>query len=123
MIVISKYPFIGLRRDLTRLGTLVNGIPLWRFRYRWNDQLYVGVLAQDVATVVPSPVSKGGNGYLRVDYHKLGIELLTWQNWIEQHLESEAARGKHYKPADSAIGAGAARPLSQRLRLLQLESI
>jgi hypothetical protein len=35
-----------LKRDVVRVDTLSNGIGLYRFRYLWNDKLWVGVLAQ-----------------------------------------------------------------------------
>ena len=37
---------------------------------------YIGVMAQDVLKVEPSAVSVGTDGFYRVDYHKLGIDML-----------------------------------------------
>jgi hypothetical protein len=65
------------------LGRLDNGIGVYRFRYRGNDRTaYVGVMAQEVQTLVPNAVSLGRGGYLRVDYDKLGLKLLTWDEWL-----------------------------------------
>ena len=37
------------------------------------DEVYEGVMAQDVADVMPSAVSEGAEGFLRVNYRSLGI--------------------------------------------------
>ena len=64
------------------LGRLDNGIDLYRFRYKGADHTaYVGVMAQQVKTIVPSAVSRGRNGYLLVDYGRLGIAFTTWNGW------------------------------------------
>lgn len=65
------------------LGRLGNGIGLYRFRYKGDDRTaYVGVMAQEVQNVMPVAVSRGRDGYLRVDYGRLGIEFMTWDEWI-----------------------------------------
>ena len=74
---------IRLKQDIVPLGRLDNGIGVYSFRYRGNDHTtYVGVMAQEVQTIVPNAVSRGRDGYLRVDYDKLGLELLTWDEWV-----------------------------------------
>ncbi len=71
-----------LKRDLVPLKKLSDGIQLYRFRYLWSDQLYVGVMAQDVLPVAPDAVVQGPDGYLRVNYALLGMKLLTWNDWL-----------------------------------------
>jgi len=71
-----------VKRDVAEVGRLPNGIRVYRFRYYWSDQVFVGVLAQEVAQVVPEAVIRGGDGYLRVNYARLGTRLLTWEEWI-----------------------------------------
>jgi hypothetical protein len=39
-------------------------------------------MAQDVALVVPDAVVHGPDGYLRVDYSRLGLHLMTWDDWV-----------------------------------------
>jgi hypothetical protein len=34
-----------------------------------------------VLSVSPEAVSRGGDGYLRVDYRRLGIKFLTYRDW------------------------------------------
>ena len=70
-----------VKRDVAEVGRLANGIGLYRFRYYWNDQVFVGVLAQEVEAIRPDAVIRDGDGYLRVNYQKLGLNLLTWEEW------------------------------------------
>jgi hypothetical protein len=73
---------IRLKRDISQVARLNNGVGLYRYRYRWSDQAYVGVMAQEVAEVVPDAVVRGPDGYLRVNYDRLGISLVTWKEWV-----------------------------------------
>ena len=70
-----------LKQDVVLLKKLDNGLNLYRFRYIGQDQVYVGVLAQEVRKVDPVAVMRGRDGYLRVDYGKLGLKLMTWEEW------------------------------------------
>ena len=64
-----------LKTDIRAVGTTVYGLPLYRFRYTGGEALYEGVMAQDVLHVKPSAVSRGANGYYRVNYSELGLKL------------------------------------------------
>jgi hypothetical protein len=46
-------------------------------------------MAQEVAQQMPAAVSPGMDGYLQVDYGLLGLEFVTYRDWIAQHLHSE----------------------------------
>jgi hypothetical protein len=72
---------IRLKRDIRQVGELDGGINLYRYRYLWSDTIYVGVMAQEVAVVKPEAVLRGADGYLRVDYARLGLRLKTWEQW------------------------------------------
>ncbi len=74
---------IRLKRDIALLSRLDNGLGLYRYRYLWSDQVYVGVMAQEVEKVMPEAVARGADGYLRVDYQRLGLRLMTWHEWTE----------------------------------------
>jgi Chaperone of endosialidase len=74
---------VRLKRDVALLARLDNGIGLYRYRYHWSDTVYVGVMAQEVAAIVPDAVVQGADGYLRVIYQRLGLRLLTWDEWVE----------------------------------------
>jgi hypothetical protein len=84
-----------LKRDIVQVGRLANGLALYRYRYLWSDTEYVGVMAQDVAEAVPDAVMRGADGYLRVDYARLGLRLMTWPEWArasQTDLASAALR-------------------------------
>ena len=66
---------LRLKTDICKVGTTVYGLPLYRFRYKGRDELYEGVMAQEVAEVMPSAVLTGDDGYLRVNYRSLGITM------------------------------------------------
>jgi hypothetical protein len=72
---------IRLKRDITQVGELDSGITLYSYRYLWSDTTYVGVMSQEVAAVKPEAVLRGADGYLRVDYGRLGLRLQTWDEW------------------------------------------
>jgi len=72
---------VRLKRDITLLGQLDDGLGLYSFRYLWSDTVYVGVMAQEVADKMPSAVVVGDDGYLRVDYSKLGLQMRTLGEW------------------------------------------
>jgi hypothetical protein len=73
---------IRLKRDIAALGQQENGINLHRFRYLWSDTVHVGVMAQEVAARRPDAVLQGADGYLRVDYARLGLRMRTWDEWV-----------------------------------------
>jgi hypothetical protein len=72
---------IRLKRDIAMLGEHADGINLYRFRYLWSDTMHVGVMAQEVAAARPDAVRQGADGYLRVDYTRLGLRMRTWVEW------------------------------------------
>jgi polysaccharide biosynthesis/export protein len=80
---------IRLKRDITKLTQLDNGLALYRFRYLWSDTFYVGVMAQEVERVVPDAVVRGSDGYLRVNYARLGLQFMTWDDWLAAHKRAE----------------------------------
>lgn len=70
-----------LKRDIALIGHLDNGLGLYRYRYLWSDAAFVGVMAQEVAAKMPDAVVVGEDGYLRVDYQKLGLQMRTLPEW------------------------------------------
>ena len=74
---------IRLKEDIVPLTRLNNGLELYRFRYIGSDHtFYVGVMAQDVQQIDPSAVSSGPDGYLRVNYDRIGQKFMTWKEWL-----------------------------------------
>ena len=66
---------IRLKTDIRQVGTTAHNLPLYTFRYIGKDNQYEGVMAQDVLKVMPIAVSVGDDGYYRVNYDMLGIEM------------------------------------------------
>jgi Protein of unknown function (DUF3300)/Chaperone of endosialidase len=73
---------VRLKHDITLLGHLDNGLGFYRFSYNGSDKAYVGVIAQEVQTVVPEAVVRGSDGYWKVLYGRLGVKLQTYEHWI-----------------------------------------
>ena len=77
---------IRLKRDIVLLGQTEQGIKLYSFKYLSSDQVYVGVMAQDL---LESPqwqdaVITNPTGYYSVNYSKLGLEMVTLEQY-KQH--------------------------------------
>lgn len=67
------------KENIVQIGMHPSGFGLYQFDYKAEfrdahgmDRQF-GVMAQEVAAVVPDAVSEAADGYLRVDYAKLGI--------------------------------------------------
>jgi hypothetical protein len=73
---------IRLKHDIVLLGYLNDGLGFYRFSYNGSDKPYVGVMAQEVARVVPGAVTQGRDGYLRVNYEKLGLKFQDYDQWV-----------------------------------------
>src|ERR1700716_3126434 len=71
-----------LKHDISLLGHLDNGLGFYRFSYNGSDKAYVGVMAQEVQTVMPAAVVRGSDGYLRLYYNKLGIAFQSYDQWV-----------------------------------------
>jgi hypothetical protein len=72
---------INVKHDIILLGRFANGMGLYRFAYNGSQKQYVGVIAQEAMKVMPQAVSRDGEGYLRVDYDKLGVPFQTYDRW------------------------------------------
>ena len=73
---------IALKHDVVLLGHLANGLGYYRFSYLGSSKPYVGVIAQEVQSVVPEAVTRGRDGYLRVYYEQLGLRLRSYADWL-----------------------------------------
>jgi len=68
---------IQIKQNITQIGRLDNGLPLYSFEYKpqFQDEcghgFRIGVMAQDVEKVIPDAVSVHANGYKMVDYGKV----------------------------------------------------
>lgn len=73
---------IRLKDNITLLGHLDNGLGFYRFTYYGSDKAYVGVMAQEVQTLMRAAVVRDRDGYLKVYYDQLGLKLQTYDQWI-----------------------------------------
>jgi hypothetical protein len=71
-----------LKHDIVLLGRVDDGLGFYRFTYNGGHTAYVGVMAQEVQSVMPKAVMRGRDGYLRVFYDKLGLTFQTYDAWI-----------------------------------------
>ena len=73
---------VRLKRDVALVGRRDDGLGLYRYRYLWSDTVYVGVMAQEVALIRPDAIVRDAlDDYLRVDYGRLGLKLMTLPEW------------------------------------------
>jgi hypothetical protein len=70
-----------VKHDVVLLGRLDNGLGYYRFAYNGSEKPYVGVIAQEVRALRPDAVFRGRDGYLRVYYERLGIDLQSYDDW------------------------------------------
>jgi hypothetical protein len=73
---------IRLKHDIVLLGYLNDGLGLYRFSYNGSSKPYVGVMAQEVMQVRPAAVTRDRDGYLVVNYDKLGLSFRSYDQWL-----------------------------------------
>jgi len=73
---------IMLKHDIVFLGRLDDGLGFYRFSYNGTAKAYVGVIAQEVQQVMPQAVARGRDGYLTVNYERLGLKFESYDQWI-----------------------------------------
>jgi hypothetical protein len=66
---------LRLKQDVRCVGTTVFGLPLYHFKYIGKPETYEGVMAHEVLQVMPDAVSRGEDGYYRVNYSALGTSM------------------------------------------------
>jgi hypothetical protein len=64
---------VNVKKDITRISKLKNGIPVYLFRYKWGNKMNIGVMAQDVEKIIPDAVVEI-NGIKAVNYSMLNIK-------------------------------------------------
>jgi hypothetical protein len=66
---------IRLKTDITQVGVLHNGLPVYTYRYKTGSDMMMGVMAHEVKKICPEAYVEGGagNGFDAVDYSKLGV--------------------------------------------------
>jgi hypothetical protein len=64
---------VRVKADVLRIGEMPSGLPVYKFRYVWDEPgtERVGVMAQDVVEVMPDAVKMNDDGLMMVDYARL----------------------------------------------------
>jgi len=57
-----------LKQDIEKVGELVNGIGVYKYRFVNSPEWELGVIAQDVLEIMPDAVKQDDSGYLMVNY-------------------------------------------------------
>lgn len=70
-----------LKKNIKHLITQ-NGIKLYQFQYIWSDEIYVGVMAQDLVNSHPEALTIDNFGYYRVSYAVLGLKMMSLEEWL-----------------------------------------
>ena len=85
---------LALKHDIVLLGYLESGLGYYRFSYPGSDKAYVGVIAQEVQAAMPDAVTRGGDGYLRVYYEKLGLKFRSYHDWLASGAQIPVRLGR-----------------------------
>jgi len=85
-----------LKRDITPIALTSNGIQLYSYKYLWSDEVYVGVMAQNLLSNPKwkDAVITSNTGYYKVDYSKLGLQVMTLGQYQLQKQQSNVAVAK-----------------------------
>jgi hypothetical protein len=85
-----------LKRDITPIALTSSGIQLYSYQYLWSDEVYVGVMAQDLLSNPQwkDAVITSNTGYYKVDYSKLGLQMMTLGQYQLQQQQSNVAVAK-----------------------------
>ncbi|KRE00664.1 hypothetical protein ASE61_19535 [Bosea sp. Root670] len=86
---------IRLKHHVALLGRMESGLGFYRFEYGGSRTSYVGVIAQEVQRVAPWTVRRGADGYLRVDYRRLGVPFQTFEQWKASGAQLPAGGDRH----------------------------
>ena len=60
-----------LKRDIEPIGHLPSGLGVYSYRYVWDAVKHIGVMADEVARLVPEALGPIVGGYATVDYGKV----------------------------------------------------
>jgi hypothetical protein len=85
---------VRLKRDIDHLVTRRDGLPIYAFKYLWDDEVHVGVMAQDLLRneIWRPAVLTRASGYFAVDYGRLGLRMATLDEWLAKGMAALTAR-------------------------------
>jgi hypothetical protein len=70
-IAASAFSDRRLKRDVTRLATSTSGLGLYAYRYLWDDEPRIGVMADEVERIAPEALGPVVAGFKTVNYSAL----------------------------------------------------
>jgi hypothetical protein len=85
---------IRLKHNIVLLGYLDDGLGFYRFSYNGSHKAYVGVIAQEVLQVIPDAVARGRDGYLTVNYDKVGVAFESYSRWLRSGARVPSQAGQ-----------------------------
>lgn len=98
-----------LKMDVVALGLTRDGYSIYRWRYvpgfgpaGGDDQVYVGVMAQDIIATRPEAVVTASNGFYGVRYDLLGLRMARLEEWQQFGAASVSAK---FKPVEAKLAA------------------
>ena len=79
-----------LKDEINELTVLKNGLKIYSFKYKSRDEVFVGVMAQDLLLNPKwaSAVVQREDGHYLVNYSALGLKMTTLENWTKNGLNS-----------------------------------
>lgn len=87
-----------LKQDVKPIGALPNGVPVYSFRFEWEDRVRVGLVAQDLLERPDQrqAVLTMSNGLLGIDYASLGLRMATETEWMAHGYD--ALKADYFAP-------------------------
>ncbi|MGH6956896.1 MAG: transferrin-binding protein-like solute binding protein [Caulobacteraceae bacterium] len=94
-----------LKRDVEPMTRLAGGLRLYRYRYLGGERTFVGVMAQDLLADAryADAVSRTDDGFLMVDYARLGLPVSDAE--LEAMRRDGAAAKRVLEASDSVVVA------------------
>lgn len=76
-----------LKANIVAIGKSADGLIIYSWKYKADPATtWVGVMAQDLVVSHPDALVMGADGYYRVRYDKLGVQMMTLEQWTARHL-------------------------------------
>ena len=72
---------LRMKQEVAKLGQSPSGIPIYRFKYKeafdpdGSGATYVGTMAQDLLETYPVAVITGDDGFYRVNYDQIDVDM------------------------------------------------
>ena len=73
---------LRMKQEVAKLGQSPSGIPIYRFKYKeafdpdGSGATYVGTMAQDLLETYPAAVITDKDGFYRVDYDQIDVDMM-----------------------------------------------